>query len=491
MQLPGTLGGGPRPSLGWNPGLTLAVLGALTLLLTGGCGRQTPEHVIVILVDTMRADALGCYANPAQPTPAMDAFAAEGSRFAYALSTSGWTAPAVASLLTGTWPTIHGAMGKGTAIRPIRPGLATAADVFRAAGYRTLAVANAAFVSPQLDMDRGFEIYDHRHAYNWEIRRADATIDRALELLDEDPGASAFLFIHIFDPHLNYDPPEEYRFRFTGGRRTPAPPLAMETCMELAGFEADTTTPDRAAHLGLGAPAPAEAIDYVRGVYQGEVAFVDTQIGRLVAALRARELYDAATIVITADHGEEFWEHGAFEHGHTLYDELIHIPLLFKPPARAADPDTPPLVPVVESQVRIIDIMPTIFALHDLESPASFAGESFLPAMYGEALADRIVFCESTLYGGEKLVWRDGTHKYIYDMDPATEDPYEFYNWREDPGELQNLFRQQVQQAHAFHERLAEFYQGLKTQADALPPTEVRDMSPEQFESLKSLGYIR
>jgi len=166
--------------------------------------------------------------------------------------------------------------------------------------------------------------------------------------------------------------------------------------------------------------------------------------------------------------------------------------VLFKPPTTAGERDAAaPLVPLVESQVRIIDIMPTIFALHDLEAPASFAGESFLPAMRGEALADRTVFCESTLYGGEKLVWRDGTHKYIYDMDPATEDPYEFYNWREDPGELQNLFRQQVQQAHAFHERLAEFYQGLKTQADALPPTEVRDMSPEQFESLKSLGYIR
>ncbi|MBM3318241.1 MAG: sulfatase [Candidatus Eisenbacteria bacterium] len=449
----------------------LAAAAALAALPT--CSpRPAQRHVIVVLVDTLRRDALGCYGNADGVTPNLDALAAEGVRFEQAISTSGWTLPAVASLLTGTWPTIHGGMGKGTAVFPIREGLPTAAEWFLERGYRTCAITNATFVSPYLGFDRGFQLFDHRDAYNIIIRRADETIDAALDFLREHRADPCFVFVHIFDPHLDYDPPEDYRTRFTRGRELPAAPLSMEACRAL---QSPAGPP----------PAPAD-IAYVRGVYHGEVAFVDAQIGRLADELRRLGLYDAAAVVVTSDHGEEFWDHGGFEHGHTLYDELVHIPLIMKLPAGAPRPAAP-----VGAQVRIIDVLPTLFDLLGWPAPESFAGVSLLPWLRGERGDDLIAFCESTMYGSDKLAWRDGAHKYIHDLDPEAEVKYELYNWREDPGETVNLFDRDPHLAHRYHQELARFYEDLKKQAARLPPTRLRDLSPQQIESLRSLGYVR
>jgi choline-sulfatase len=448
------------------------VLALAAGLWLGACGRPSGENVIVILIDTLRRDALGCYGNPQQPTPRIDALAADGVRFENAISTSGWTLPAIASLFTGTWPTIHGAMGKGTAVYQIRPGLATAAEVFKRQGFNTLAVTNAAFVSPALGMDRGFDYYDHEDAYNILLRRADKTVDAALDLIRKHRGERNFIFVHIFDPHIDYDPPAGYRSRFTNGRDLPAPPLSMPACLELQ-------------QPGRRPPLPAD-IAYVKGVYLGEVGFVDEQVGRFIDELKRMKLYDRSTIVVTADHGEEFWDHGGFEHGHTLYDELTHIPLILKLPegTRAAQP-------VVATQVRILDIMPTLFDLQRIAPPASFVGASLMPAVRGEPMQDLPAFCESTMYGPEKLAWRDGTHAYIYDLDPEATEKYLLFDWRTDPREQVNLFARDPNLANRYHQELARFYEGIKREAAQLPPTKILDMSPQQLESLRSLGYIR
>ncbi|MFQ5599080.1 MAG: sulfatase, partial [Candidatus Krumholzibacteriia bacterium] len=378
-------------------GVVAATLLRVVLLLAclaPACGprRSGTHHVIVVLVDTLRHDALGCYGNPWRSTPHIDALAAEGVRFDQAISSSGWTLPAVASLFTGAWPQIHGGLGKDVVLTPIRDEIPTAAEVFRAAGFNTIGLANAAFVSPLLRLDRGFDVFDHRYAYNWEIRRADETIDEALRLIRARGKGSSFVFIHLFDPHLDYDPPPEYATRFTRGRHEPTPPLSWQACQDL--------------RREGGQPPTTDDLEYVGQVYLGEVGFIDAQIGRLVDELRGLGLYERTTLVITSDHGEEFWDHGGFEHGHTLYDELIRIPLILKPASGFV-----PVRRVVDEQVRIIDVMPTVFDLLEIDPPETFEGVSLLPLVQGRQTVERPAFGEGTLYGADKLCWRTSRYK--------------------------------------------------------------------------------
>ena len=467
-------GGGPRRPTAL--GLRAAPFLALLLIAGPWTACRTPEppkhNVVVVLIDTLRRDSLGCYGNPHRPSPHIDALAAEGVRFDQAISTSGWTLPAVGSLLTGTWPTIHGGVGKNVTLSPIRDEVPTAAEVLRAAGFNTIAFANAAFVSPLLHLDRGFDVFDHRYAFNWDVRRADETIEGALELIRRHGEESNFVLIHLFDPHLDYDPPGEYASRFTGGRDKPAPPLKMETCLAMKS--------------GAGGPPAGDDIDYIAGVYLGEAGFVDAQVGRLVAGLKEIGIYDRTALVVTSDHGEEFWEHDGFEHGHTLYDELIRIPLIIKPPATIS-----PALKVVDAQVRVVDIMPTIFGIVGVEQPGSFVGDSLMPLMMGEEATDRVAFSEATLYGSDKLSWRTSKYKLIYDTDPASRRPAEVYDWRNDPGEQNDLADSHPEIARELYQELQSFVEQLAIQAASMSELEPTPMGPRHIEQLRSLGYIR
>jgi choline-sulfatase len=450
-------------------GLLLAATAA-AMVLSKGCSPAQDHHIVVVLLDTVRQDALGCYGNPLSPTPAMDAVAGEGVRFTQAVSTSGWTLPAVASLLTGTWPSIHGAVGRGTRLRPIRDELPTAAEVLNRHGFKTLAFTNAAFVSPMLRLDRGFDIFDHRFTYNQDTRRADETITTAVGVLRDHRSQSTFSLIHLFDAHLDYDPPAAYRSLYTGGREDPLPPLTSADCLDMQ------------TDAGRNPPSQAD-IDYIRGVYQGEVRFVDTQIERLIEQLKALGIYDRTTLIITADHGEEFWDHGGFEHGHTLYDELIRIPLIIRFEESAGISAR-----VIDQQVRILDIMPTVLDLLGIDKPESFAGESLLPLIRGESGENRGAFAESLLYGPRKLAWRDAKYKYIYHGEG---DGGELYDWTEDPAEQTDLSEAYPEVAQQLRHELLDFATELGIRARTMSEPPVIDMSPEQVDKLRSLGYIR
>jgi len=448
------------------------VLGVVLLHL--GCPRA-PERrasVFVLLLDTVRADALGCYGNLDGTTPHLDQIAAEGTLFTQAISTSGWTLPSVASLLTGTWPVIHGGIGKGVELRPIRDEVPTAAEVLGAAGFRTAAFANAAFFSPMLHLDRGFDLFDHRYTYNWNVRRADETVAAALAWVRANRDRQSFVIVHLFDPHLDYDPPPGYAERFTNRRRAPAPPLNLNACL---AFE----RPGRV-------PPTGEDIAYLRGVYHGEIAFLDEQIGRFVAGLKAIGVYDDAAVVVVADHGEEFWDHGGFEHGHSLYDELVRVPLILKLPAwcRAVQP-------AVDRQVRIIDVMPTIFELLGVGLPDTFVGRSLIPLVQGLADEERPAMCESTLYGSDRVSWRTASHKYVVDLDPSAEKPEELYDWRNDPEELVDLAAKSSDLVLALRAELLAFYGKLRDQAEGMSVPDTVDLDPKKIQMLRELGYIR
>ena len=443
---------------------------AALLMMTVQCAPAPRDTVVLIILDTVRADALSCYGNPSSTTPRIDAVAAQGVRFEHAISASGWTLPAVASIFTGAWPTVHGGLGKTTTLTPIRDELPTAAEVLKQAGFATLGIANAAFVSPMLKLDRGFDVFDHKYTYNWDARRADETIDAAIDLLRASKGKSTFLMIHLFDPHLDYDPPGSYKTMFTAGRTEPAPPLTDGMCREMAGGDGD-------------APPTPEDIAYVRAVYHGEVAFMDEHVGRLIDALVSFELYDDATVIITSDHGEEFWDHNGFEHGHTLYDELIRVPLIVKFPLSVQ-----PVKAVVEDQVRTVDAMSTVFDVYDIAQPGSFEGRSLLPLAQGKPDEPRVAFSESTLYGRRMISWRVGDYKFIYD---AEDNHGELYDCRKDPHERIDILKDRPDVARKLSTELLTFYRGVLDRAGGMSKPEPVNLSPSRIKQLRSLGYIR
>ncbi len=434
------------------------------------------ELVALVIVDTLRQDALGCYGNDKAQSPHMDALAAEGARFDQAIATSGWTLPSVASMLTGTWPAMHKALGKVSRLTPITEDLPVAAEIFQQQGYTTLGFANAAFLSQLLGLDRGFDVFDHQHAYNWDIRRADATVDAALSAVSKRQGEKIFLLVHIFDAHLDYDPPDGYITPFVGDRRTPDPPVSMKECMDLRQGE-DKTPPTQAD------------IDYLLGLYDGEIAFVDRAIGRMIDGLKELERWDQTTLVLTSDHGEEFWDHGGFEHGHTLYDELVRVPLILRSPdAELITAHT------IERQVRPIDIMPTLYNMCGIQNFPSFIGESLLPDMLGQT-PSRIppAFSQGTLYGADKMSWGHEGFNVIVDRAREGADAIELYDLTLDPLQQNDISKERPKLTARLTEEFSRFTRDLTARAKTISTPEIENMAPtkikEYLQSIEALGY--
>lgn len=456
------------------PGPSAFVLACLAALSACGGGGSDAPIVVLVLVDTLRRDSLSCYGGE-YPTPNMDALAARGVRFEQAISSSGWTLPAAASILTGVSPSVHQARGKQTRLTPISPDVETVAERLRAGGVRTLAFTNAAFVNPLLGLTRGFEHESHRHAYNQDVRRAGETFAAALGELAKDDGRPTFCLVHLFDAHLDYDPPGEFATRYTEGLADTRRPLGFRDC----------------SAVPPGEPEPGvtgEHVERVRAAYEAEVAYVDHELGRFLAALEERGDLARTTVILTADHGEEFWEHGAFEHGHSLYDELVRVPLLLTPPHGAGASPGVTAVPV-----RTLDLAPTLCELFGLEPSGAFEGESLLAVARGEDVTPRSALSEGTLYGSDKFALRTERYKLVLDRHPRAQRPIELYDWSVDPEEHDDLAAREPALARALANELEARLAALATLARDLRPGEPQDLSPakraEYEAQLDSLGY--
>src|SRR5262245_7758209 len=323
-------------------------------------------NVLLVMVDTLRADHLGVYGYEKAKTPAIDGLAADGVRCAHTFSQASWTRPSVATILTSLYPSSHGAVHKPD-ILPDR--VDTVAEVLARAGYYTVGFADNVNVSPSFNFGQGFAEYRYLapdlffyanepaaqltlysglrlvrerflarrvDVHNY-YQPAEVVTDAVLGWLDS-PAAKAepfFLFAHYMDPH---DPYFVHPFNGEGYARVANPN-----------------------------PPPAVADKY-RDLYDGEIAYLDTHLGRLFGELKRRGLYDKTLIVLTADHGEEFHEHGGWWHGTTLYDEQIHVPLVLKPPAGGARGR------VVEELTTSLDIAPTIIARAGIPVPSVMQG---------------------------------------------------------------------------------------------------------------------
>jgi len=430
------------------------------------------------VIDTLRADKLGCYGNPRGLTPAIDRLARDGVVFERACAHSPWTLPSVATLLTSLHPQEHGAGGwldlSGLAAgRPTRPRfhgldfeIETVAERFHDAGYATAAVVNVDFLAESFGLTQGFEHVDARWSDdNRDVRTAAETTASALDWLSGNRRRPFFLMVHYFDPHAVYAPPPAFRRRFAAPQDRASDAFVFGTRQDLLRLRSGRIGLDRAV------------VERAERLYDGEIAYTDHEIGRLLAGLDELGLTASTLVVVTADHGEEFLDHGGFEHGHTLYDELLRVPLILRLPS---------LLPPrrIARRVRLIDVAPTLCELTGVPAAESFAGRSLL-APEAE-LSDRPVLAHGNFWGPPGMSWYSGPYKLILTPDAAGTPSAELYLPAEDPGERRDLSSVAPQVVRRLTAELREQRRWLGARARG---TEI-ELDPQQRRRLRALGYL-
>jgi arylsulfatase A-like enzyme len=456
-------------------------------------------NVLLVSIDTLRADHLGSYGSPDGLTPHLDRLAREGVTFRQAITSAPWTLPAVGSLLTGLSPRHHGA-GAVTNRRdplgrsPLAGGSWTLAGALRARGYRTQAIVTNPYLALRYGLGQGFDGYENLTIESeFFLAGREVTALRLLAWLRPDlvvgdrgetvsaratawlgraaGGGPFFLWLHYIDPH---------------------PPYSRAGVARHKSFRSDTllgardaasgdgpftlTSPDvarlRAGELRLSAGQKAQ----VRSLYRAEVASVDAAVGQVLAALDRLGLAGGTLVVCVSDHGEEFWEHGGVEHGHTVYEELVRVPLLMRLPG------TLPAGAVVDAPARMTDIAPTAVDLLGLAPPLISDGASLLPLVRGEEVSPRPALIESMLFAEERVGVRTPERKYVR-WDSGKEEAYDL---AADPGELRDLAA-----LPAVMSPLRELYASLAHGLGEQPVAAPGGPSPASgAAALRALGYL-
>ena len=407
---------------------------------------KQPAHVLFVVLDTLRADTLYGESFDFPDAPEIGALAKESSVFADVEASAGWTIPSTATLLTGVYPIALGAD------RGYLPDWApTYAEILRAAGWRTHAVVDNALLDHKSGFAAGYETYFKRSAieFTWGLlpRRlipdvvmsrlrhslpvsycgGDKVTDEAIAVIDRHEGDDPMLlYVHYMDVHTPYrDHPE---IRPPAGETGELPPLDLDRMAELR-HQADRVTDEQIATM-----------DYA---YRAELAFVDHHLGRLFEKFDERFGDEETMVIVTSDHGEEFYEHGSFGHGYTLYTELVGVPLVVRWPASAAPAEQAQRV--IESEVGLVDVLPTTLDALGidpaaLEFPVAMHGRSLLPLVRGEGEWKPVpLFAAQNRFRRRILRWRDGEDVYLRLHEAGKGESIELYRRPEDVGELSNL----------------------------------------------------
>ena len=375
--------------------------------------RRAAPVVIVWLVDTLRADHTTPYGYDRDTTPELAAFARDAVVFETAIAQASWTKPSVASILTSELPGIHRAVQLRD---PLDSGQVTLAEMLQAKGYATgAAISNWVIYSEGNNFEQGFGTFVGLHDPEGRPSKevgASEVVDASLAWLDARRGTPAFLYAHTMDPHVPYAPPPPWNTKF--------PPAPAEGH---PGVDPRTDYKE-----------PADR-DRLVAQYDGDVAYGDHEFGRFLRELRKREIYDRALIVFMADHGEEFLDHGRWLHGSSVFDELIHVPLIVKFPAgRWAGKR-------IKQQVQTVDVLPTILANESLPVPPLpvIAGLPLQGVVKGE-VPERPAVSEISHRGFVSLGMRTSRDKYVHRFSPDPEESY--FDLVRDPKEQMNRLDQ-------------------------------------------------
>ncbi len=422
-------------------------------------------NVVVVLIDTLRADRLSAHGYGRETSPAIDRLAAAGVDFRAAFAPATWTKPSIASLFTGLHPTEHGLMHLGEAsgdsvtTDALPRSLPTLAQAFREGGWATVGVVNQVHLQPQLGFARGFDDYLWRRG-----KRAPELntmfgdwLDHWVAGGDERPF---FAYIHYLDVHWPYEerPGDLPADRFGSITFENPPPRGLARVAEWA---AEAMTPSD--------------LEVLSTRYDNEIAWIDRAIGDLVARLEAVGRYEETIVVVTSDHGEGFYEHGMLKHGYAPYDEVAQVPLIIRLPARWPVPAGPR-----STVVSLVDLPATLLELVGLPPLAGSTGRSLVPILRGVEDPERRVLIQSE----EGWALRTAGAKLI-----ARPERLEFYDLAADPGERENLA------AASCTGPCADLRAELRRLRSTLrsPPADAGEtgkLSGEDVHELESLGYL-
>jgi arylsulfatase A-like enzyme len=408
----------------------------LIILLTGAGiwfvlhQRSVPaiRHIVLISLDTCRADYLSCYGYAQPTTPHIDALARQGYLFSHAMTPIPLTLPAHASMLTGTIPPHHGKHENKDVY--FDPSHVTLAALLKTKGYRTGAFVGGQVLNGGLGLNRGFDTYDDRFAQS--ERRAEEVNRAAFAWLEEQKDNPVFLFLHYYDPHDAYEPPEPF------------------------------------------------ATTFKESPYAGEIAYTDHCIGQVFAKLKSLNMYESSLIIVTSDHGEMLGEHGETTHMYFIYQSVLKVPLLYKLPRSST-------AQRIDDLVSIIDIVPTVCDLLEIETPAPIQGKNLAGYFSNKQPEsdDRHLYCESlypTKYEANSLLGiMSKQWKYIQTTRP------ELYDLQKDPGEETNLVEAEPHRARILKDRLAQILAQTVRQEKG---REEVSLDAETLGHLHSLGYV-
>lgn len=408
-------------------------------VLLAGCASPEKEisrtrraNVILITLDTTRADHIGAYGYAAAQTPRIDALAREGVLFEHCITPTAYTMPSHSSIMTGLYPPAHGVRLNGDAA--LGDAQTTLAEKLSASGYRTGAFVGAFVLDGRWGLRQGFDHYDDHFQLGPDQRLdlakvqrpANEVVDAGLKWLDEDRSRPFFAWMHFYDAHTPYEPPEPFRAKFSGKG-----PNAM---------------------------------------YDGEIAFADSQVGRVLDWLKEKGIADNTVVIVTADHGEGLGSHGEGEHGYYIYDYAVRVPLIIRAPGIAARR--------VANQVRTIDIFPTVIDLVSGRKPAIFGADSEKEPRhaYSESMATRLQYGWAALYSVR-------TKDFKYIDAPRSE----LYDLRTDQGETKNVLDENRRVVIRLRDELREIREAAEKLA---PKSQEANLDQETLSKLASLGYI-
>jgi arylsulfatase A-like enzyme/Flp pilus assembly protein TadD len=414
-------------------------LGIACFLLSSGLVAEVKgaPNVVVITIDTLRADHLGCYGYSKIRTPNIDALAADSARFERAYTPVPVTLPAHTVIFTGTYPMLSGMHDfSGNKLSATQP---TLASILKQQGYVTGAVIGSAVLDSRFGLNHGFDFYYDHFDFNRlqesnldEMERpGNVVADETLDWLGNNYQNRFFLWMHLYDPHYPYRPPAPY------------------------------------------------SEEYKDRPYDGEIAFADAQVGRLIAFLKAKGLYRNTVIVLAGDHGESLGEHGEKTHGFFIYNATLHVPLIIHLPVDAPAKILPDLV-------SLADITPTVLQALRVDTPSQIQGHNLLPLisaknpdesrnLYAETFLPRLHFNWSELRSIE-------TERYQFIEGPKPE----LYDLAKDPAETQNLYAEKKAVAEELRARLNKLISQLSAGQELAEKT---GLDPALMERLKSLGY--
>jgi arylsulfatase A-like enzyme/Flp pilus assembly protein TadD len=427
--------------------LALTFLLAVAATGTGCRARAKPKNVVLITIDTTRADHLGCYGYAAAHTPTLDGLAADGALFEEAYSSVPLTAPSHSTIMTGKHPMAHGVRDNGLFI--LQPDQHTLAEILKERGYRTAAAVGGFPLVVRYGLNQGFDLYDDKLTpgydsplagpakqatnFAFEERPAARVNDAVFDWIDTQGKDPFFLWVHYYDPHQPLKPPVPYDQLFAGN------------------------------------------------LYDGEIAYADESLGALLERIKRKGLYKDTVVVMASDHGEGLGDHEEMTHSYLLYNSTLHVPLIVRGPGVPAGTR-------VHGRVRLLDILPTVLELLGVPIPNDVQGRSLVPlfaAGKGGAAVERTHYAEtlsprlSQNWGELRALYEDHW-KYVHGPRP------ELFDLAADPKEMHNLAAERPEQAEAMRSRLADFL------ARNSPPGVHRmtTVDEETRARLQALGYL-